>query len=103
MKTLIAIFLSLHFLTASAVFNSGPSSAAIHLVEANQKNLFVFKAGKQWKGAFVEIVSEGGDVITHQKLTKRRLIIDFRQVKLGTYTVKVSKGNRSEEFKFYRK
>ncbi len=102
MKTLIAIFLSLHFLTASAVFNNEPTSA-IHLVEVNQKNLFVFKTGKQWKGGFVDVFSDDGSVITHQKLTKKRLIIDLREVKLGSYTVKVTKGNKSEAFKFYRK
>ncbi len=103
MKTLIAIFLSLHFLTASAVYNSETTSKAIHLVEANKENLFVFKAGKHWKGAFVDVVSENGDVVSHQKLTKKRLIIDFRDVGLGTYTIKVTKGNKSEAFKFDRR
>lgn len=102
MKTLIAIFLSLHFLTASAVYTSESSFSSLRMLEAKQSNMFLVKAGKQWKGAEVEVRTEGGEVVMHQKLTKNRFSIDFKNVKSGIYTIKISKGQRAKEFKFSR-
>jgi hypothetical protein len=102
MKTLIAIFLSLQFLTVSTVYTSDPASGAIHMLNSRQKDQFVFKAGKMWKGANVEIVAASGEVVAHQKLNKRRMTIDFKDVQTGTYTIKISKGNKVENFKFFR-
>jgi hypothetical protein len=102
MKTLIAIFLSLHFLTASAVYTSESSFSSLRLLETKQSNIFLVKAGKQWKGAEVEVIAENGETIMHQKLAKNRFSIDFREVVPGTYTIKFSKGAKAKEFKFSR-
>lgn len=102
MKTLIAIFLSLHFLTASAVYTSESAFSSLRVLETKQSNLFLVKAGKQWKGAEVEVMSENGEIVMRQKLGKNRFSIDFKNVKSGTYTIKISKGEKAKEFKFSR-
>lgn len=66
------------------------------------KNLFVFKGDKNLEGAKVEVLSENGAVITTQTMQKRKLIIDFCDVREGIYTIRVSKGNRVKEF-YYNK
>src|SRR5438132_268880 len=104
MKPLIAIFISLHFLTASATVynNSEPYHASIHQINAKQKNQFVFKIGKLWKGANVEVINENGELVSQQKLYKKRMTIDFNNVKTGNYTIFVRKGDKVEQFKYFR-
>ena len=67
------------------------------------KNLFVFKTEKKFLGAKVEILSASGEVITSQSLERRKVVIDFADVGLGTYTIRVSKGQETKEFLFVKK
>lgn len=103
MKTLIAIFLSLHFLTASVVFTSKPSNSYLHKLELNEKNVFAIKVGSQWRGANMEVTNEFGEVILQEKLNKKRMKVDFNDMKAGTYTIKISKNESQEQFKYERK
>lgn len=64
------------------------------------KNLFVFKTDRKFLGATVEVLSAAGTVVTTQTLQKRKMIIDFCDVKKGLYTIRVKKGDRVQEFQF---
>lgn len=103
MKTLIAIFLSLHFVTASVVYSSKPNRSYLHQIDSNEKNVFTLKVGSQWRGAKVEVISESGGVIIQDKLNKKRMKIDFNNVKPGTYIVKISKNESQEKFNYERR
>ena len=70
---------------------------------AKYKNLFVVKTDKKFTGAKVEVISAHGDVLTSQNLQKRKMIIDFGSVQIGTYTIRVSKGDRIQEFQYVKK
>ncbi|MFZ6009527.1 MAG: hypothetical protein ACOYXT_04205 [Bacteroidota bacterium] len=72
-------------------------------VPTRYKNLFVFKTERKFVGAKVEVLYSNGDVITVQTLQKRKMIIDFCDVKHGAYTVRVTKGNNVKEFKYVKK
>ncbi len=74
----------------------------VEIVRSKQKDLFVIKADREFVGAKVEIFYSNGDVVTRQILQKRRMIVDFAHVKEGEYIIRVSKGERIEEFE-YRK
>lgn len=67
------------------------------------KNVFVFKGDKKFEGAKVEVLYANGEVVTTQTMQKRKLIIDFCDVKEGVYTIRVSKGNRMQEFHYNKK
>jgi hypothetical protein len=67
------------------------------------KNVFVYKANRKFVGATVEIISANGIVITSSHLQKRKLIIDFGDVRLGAYTIRVSKGKEVEEIVYIKK
>ena len=103
MKTLITIFLSLHFLTASVVYSSKPNHSYIHKIDSNEKNIFAVKVGSQWRGAKVEVVRESGEVILQERLNKKRMKIDFNKLKVGDYTIKISKNESQEQFKYERR
>jgi hypothetical protein len=75
----------------------------VDVVNTKYKNLFVFKVKNKFKGADVRVFYSNGDLVTSQKLEKKKMIINFCDVKYGTYTIKVQKGNKSEEFNYIKK
>ena len=70
---------------------------------SRNKNLFVFRAEKKFVGAQVEVLYSNGEVLTSQTLKKRKMLIDFSDVKYGSYTIRVKKGNDIQEFTFEKK
>lgn len=67
------------------------------------EHVFVLKADKKFLGAKVEIFSASGNLITAQTLDKRKIMVDFADVKAGLYTIKLTSGENSQEFKFKNK
>src|ERR1700754_1713428 len=70
-------------------------------VPAKYKNLFVYKADRKFIGAKVEILYSG-DVVTTQTLFRRKMIIDFCEMKRGLYTIRISKGARTQEYQYHK-
>jgi outer membrane lipoprotein-sorting protein len=101
MKTLIALVITLFFIAFSTLASN--REAIERMNPPKHKNLFVFKADKKFLGARVEILTATGGVITAQNLEKRKMIIDFGSAQFGTYTIRVSKGNDTQEFHFIKK
>ena len=81
----------------------GAPSDEISLVGSKYKNLFVFKTERKLVGAKVEVLSENGEVVTSQVLQKRKMIIDFCDVRYGTYTIRVTKGDNVKEYQYTKK
>lgn len=51
-------------------------------------------------GATVEVFYADGTLVTKQILKKKRMIIDFCEVRSGEYTILISKGSRKKEYHF---
>jgi hypothetical protein len=102
MKIFIAIYIWT-VLLAGSLSITGPKEHSSGLVVEEKENLFVLKASRNFKGAEVEVISSSGYVITSRRLTKRKLIIDFKNVTQGTYQIQVKKAGKKEIFKFTRK
>lgn len=101
MKTLVHVFVagllilgSLHTVSAEEIH-----AGSI----AKNKSLFVLKTQKKFIGAKVEIYKPNGELITSQSLEKRKVIIDFGDVRYGTYTIRVTKGAQTKEFQYVKK
>lgn len=79
------------------------ASADVH-VDAMQtdNHRFVF-SNKKMRGAKVEVYHANGELITAQKLIRRKLIIDFSDVRAGSYTIVVKKGETKKEFQFEKR
>jgi len=75
----------------------------VDVVYSKHQNLFVFKANKKLLGAHVEVLSADGYRVTAQRLMKRKMIIDFCDVKSGIYTIVVSKNDLVQKYEFVRK
>ena len=89
--------------TAVAGTGNGTDKDEVNVIKSKYKNLFVFRTEKKLVGANVEVLSENGDVVTSQVLQKRKMIIDFCDVRFGTYTIRVTKGNNVKEYHYVRK
>ena len=76
---------------------------SVDVLSMRQKNLFAFKVARPMKGALVEIFYSNGDLVASRQVHKRRMIIDFCDVKSGAYTIRVTKNGRTEEFHYQRK
>jgi cell division protein YceG involved in septum cleavage len=103
MKISIAIAFSLSLFTASvAVFGTSSSRNSVHIVSSKKKDLFVFKVNKSWQGARVEVLAANGECVSRQRLLKRKMIINFCDMKPGTYKINVTKSGLREEFDYIK-
>src|SRR5688500_6420035 len=85
--------------SASAkVFGNGDEPAS-----GKSKNLFVVKTDKKLVGAKIEVIYANGSVLSSQTLQKRKMVIDFGDVKQGAYTIRVTKGDTVKEFHYDKK
>ncbi len=83
-------------------FASSPTEA-ISMVDAKSENIFVFKGNRKLIGATVEVFYADGTLLTKQILRKRRMIIDFCEVRSGDYTILISKGDKKKEYQYTKR
>lgn len=102
MKISIAVAICLSLFTASVGLFASHANA-VHVVSSRQKDLFVFKVSKSWHGAKVEVLGPNGEPVNSQRLLKRKMIINFYDVKPGTYKIKITKDHHTEEFQYIKK
>ncbi len=102
MKTLMRISLAVLLMSVSVISQALPLEEIVN-IPTKYKNLFVFKADKEYVGATVEVYYSNGDLVTTHKLEKRKMIIDFCDTKFGEYTIKVVKGDKKQEFYYVKK
>jgi hypothetical protein len=107
MKTMVKIFLVaavIMIMSAVTLMANGTSRVEpVDTLASKSENLVVFKADKNFVGATVEVFYANGDRIAVHKLKKRKMIIDFCNVKHGTYTISITKGKYQREFEYVKK
>jgi subtilase family serine protease len=102
MKTFLAFSLLIQLLVGSFTLTTSKKIEG-EVVTKVQENIFVIKAPRKLKGAELEVVAANGYVISSQKLTHRKHVIDFNKVATGTYKIKIKKGATNQEFAFIKK
>ena len=103
MKALILASALLLAAASSFAAEEAPSGESVEAASSKNKNLFVFKTKKKFVGATVEIYSSNGSMITSQHLQKRTMIINFSDARYDTYTIRIAKGNNTQEFHYVKK
>ena len=71
--------------------------------DIRHESLFVLKTNKELVGARVEVFYTNGSLVTAQRLAKKKMIIDFTDARLGVYTIRVTKGNKTKDFHYVKK
>ncbi len=102
MKTITKLMLLSLLFISSGIYAS-TAEAVDSIKPSKHKNLFVFKTEKQFVGARVEVYNSKGELVTSQSLQKRKMVIDFGDVKFDTYTIRIVKGQAQQEFKYIKK
>ncbi|MCW5912077.1 MAG: hypothetical protein KIT62_13465 [Cyclobacteriaceae bacterium] len=74
----------------------------VDVIRTRNENQFIFKVDREMLGAHVVVLSEEGTPITSQRLMKRKMIIDFSDVRAGYYTIVVKKDGKVEKFEYVR-
>ena len=97
--------LTLIFLLSSATAFATPvdQKTSSKMTSSKHPDIFVFKVDRKFKKAMIEVYSSNGDLVAITALAKRKMVINFREVKSGTYIIKVKKNNHVEEFQFVKK
>ena len=97
-------FLTVVFLLSSATSFASPIAPGplAKTVTSTQQNFFAFKVDRAFRNALVEIYSNG-DLVAVTAMSKKKMVINFSDVKSGTYTIKVKKNNRVEQFQYVKK
>lgn len=90
-------------LLVMSISASATAVQTVDIVNTKYKNLLVFRLKNKLKGADVKVFYSNGDLVAAQKLAKRKMIINFCDVKYGTYTIQVHKGNTTETFSYIKK
>jgi len=99
LKLLTLIFV---FSSAAAFANPVDHPASIKAVSPKYQNLFSFKVDRKFKNGLIEVYY-ADELVAVTPLVKRKMVINFCDVKSGTYIIKVRKNNRIEEFQFEKK
>jgi len=99
LKTLLLLSL----ITASLSVSARRITDVVRTGDPKHESLYVLKTDKQLVGAQVEVFFSNGKLITAQKLQKKKMIIDFTDAKLGTYTIRVTKGGTTKDFRYIKK
>lgn len=102
MKTLIKVLVASLILFSISV-HAGPKDDTRAGISGKDKSVFILKANKKFIGAKVEVFKADGELIAYQSLQKRKVVIDFGEVRLGTYTIRVTKGKDTQEYLFTKK
>jgi hypothetical protein len=102
MKTMIR-FLLVILVILGAVAAKAALAADASMGKSKQQNLFVLKVDREFAGATVEVYYSNGDLVTSQKIEKRKMMIYFCDTRLGQYTIRVVKGEKKQEFQYIKK
>ncbi|HNP17527.1 MAG TPA: hypothetical protein PKL31_03745 [Fulvivirga sp.] len=94
MKVLAIILITL---STTGVLRAGEEPTA-QFVKSDLKNLFTIKVDRKLVGATIELVYSNGDIVAKEVLQKKKMIIDFCDVKTGEYSVIIKKGDYKKDF-----
>jgi len=103
MKNLTRYLLALLLLTAVMETKALSYEEATSGVRNDGDHLLIIKMDRKNIGAFVEIAYSNGEVIVSQQLVKRKMEIDFGNVRVGEYTIRIKKGNDIQVYTYVKK
>ena len=103
MKSAVKLLTLIFFLSSATAFATPvDQKTSSKTISSKHPDLFVFKVDRKFKKAMIEVYSSNGDLVAITALAKRKMVINFREVKSGTYIIKVKKNNHVEEFQFVK-
>lgn len=96
-----SIFFALVFTILSVAAFADPiqERSSIEIEEIKNHQVMV-KITKALQGAEVFVYHSSGDLVTIERLNKKKLIIDFKDARYGSYIILVKKNQFTEEYTY---
>lgn len=101
MKSLISI-LVIVLMSLPQAF-AGNKHSLVKTASIKHKNQFVLTVDKDFIGGHIVVLSADGHQVTSQRLLKRKMVIDFFDVKAGVYTILLKNEDEILEYEFVKK
>jgi hypothetical protein len=101
MKNTIKVIFTL-LLTSYSTLTFGSDDQMARAKDSNQ-NRVVIKVDREFIGGRLEVLSAAGHQVTAQRVIRRKLIVDFCDVKTGIYTIVIKKDDRTRKSEFVKK
>lgn len=89
---------ALTLMMSVAAFASKPENPV--KVVSRKMDVVYFKVSCEMIGASMEVVDENGKVIFTDKVTDKKVLVDFYAEPSGLYTIHVQKNDKNEEITF---
>lgn len=101
MKTL-SIILTITFFSFSAnMLASTPKPDSVTVTDSNRLDVMVLKFDKEQVGGQIVVIASNGEEVSRVTIKRKKMIIDFDEVKFGAYKIKVVKeGAEVAEFNY---
>lgn len=98
-KLILLFFVTLILITTSALcaHKSPPVT-----VLSTKSDIFYFKVDKTFLGAVVEVYTQDGEKIFAEIVVNRTAIVDFKLGNPGTYTIRLKKDGKEENFNYIK-
>lgn len=90
------------FVAIAAIANATPVEGW-EIVHSRKKETFAFNTGRDMKGAELKVLYSNGDVLVSERMRRRRMVIDFAEVKKGTYTILLMKNGMTKTFQYEKR
>ena len=100
MKTLSILLISLFSLSTNLYATVSEADSVV--VEA-QDDLYMLKVEKDLFGGQLVVTSSSGEVVSTMTIKRKRILINFEELKFGEYFVKIVKDGVEVEKYTYRK
>ena len=71
-------------------------------VLSTKSDIFYFKVDKTFLGAVVEVYTQDGEKIFAEMVVNRTAIVDFKLGNPGTYTIRMKKDGKEENFNYIK-
>lgn len=73
------------------------------VVHSRKKDVFAFTTDRSMRGAELKVFFSNGDVLVSERMRRRRMVIDFAEVRRGTYTIVVMKDGATKTFQYEKR
>lgn len=103
MKTLNIFFIAILVTLSSNLFAMTSSLDSIGMTDSNQSDLIMVRLEKSQKGSEVVVLHSNGDLVMSKVVKRRKMIIDFSEVKFGTYSIVLMKDGAELESITFKK
>ena len=99
MKKMMLIPALVLVMSFSASAKQNPNTSPVKVVSTSH-DIVYFKVAAEMVGASIEVYDNDGKLIHSEKITDKKVLVDFYAEPSGSYTIHVKKGEKDEAISY---